>query len=352
VCSDGNACTQTDTCQLGVCVGANPVVCTALDQCHVAGVCNPTSGVCTQPNAVNGTSCNDLDECTVNDTCQNGTCTGQMTECKVTGGGQINVMNPSGTANFGFNVQTDPQTHTIKGQLEYNNQSTKPPATYHSVSIDTLVINSIDHCTANPMLAGKRATFTGTIKRKSDGTTHPFTVRVEDCGEPGRNDYFSINIMGGDNQAGPLIRGNIQIHSSPQSGTSVTGAGGGVYPPGTLLSGVSLEGLQFGKGLTIASVGSSQGQFQATLIGTSLTGVKRYIQVEGKPTTGSLSGVNSATFGGTCLVDMGDGTPPLTNVPFTVSIVTNPDGTGSLALVLGTASLPAATVTEGYMTIK
>src|SRR5215469_1066679 len=36
-CNDGNACTQTDTCQAGVCVGSNPVVCAASDQCHVGG---------------------------------------------------------------------------------------------------------------------------------------------------------------------------------------------------------------------------------------------------------------------------------------------------------------------------
>ena len=44
-CDDGNACTLQDTCQSGVCVGSNPVVCTALDQCHNVGVCDPTTGV-------------------------------------------------------------------------------------------------------------------------------------------------------------------------------------------------------------------------------------------------------------------------------------------------------------------
>ena len=40
VCNDGDACTQTDTCVAGVCMGANAVVCTAIDQCHEAGVCD------------------------------------------------------------------------------------------------------------------------------------------------------------------------------------------------------------------------------------------------------------------------------------------------------------------------
>ena len=75
-CNDGNSCTQTDTCQAGVCTGSNPVVCTASDQCHVAGTCNTSTGLCSNPNASNGTSCNDGNSCTQTDTCQTGVCTG------------------------------------------------------------------------------------------------------------------------------------------------------------------------------------------------------------------------------------------------------------------------------------
>ncbi|TMA43559.1 MAG: hypothetical protein E6J81_15855, partial [Deltaproteobacteria bacterium] len=75
-CTDGNACTQTDTCQAGVCTGANPVVCSALDQCHVAGTCDPASGTCSTPNKADGTTCTDGNACTQSDTCQAGTCTG------------------------------------------------------------------------------------------------------------------------------------------------------------------------------------------------------------------------------------------------------------------------------------
>jgi cysteine-rich repeat protein len=75
-CSDGNACTQTDTCLSGTCTGANPVVCSALDQCHVAGTCNPGSGTCSNPNKPNGSTCNDGSACTQTDTCQSGACTG------------------------------------------------------------------------------------------------------------------------------------------------------------------------------------------------------------------------------------------------------------------------------------
>jgi len=75
-CNDGNACTQTDACQNGTCLGANPVICVPLDQCHIAGVCSVGSGVCSNPNAPNGTVCNDANACTQTDTCQTGTCTG------------------------------------------------------------------------------------------------------------------------------------------------------------------------------------------------------------------------------------------------------------------------------------
>ncbi len=75
-CDDGNGCTQTDTCLGGACIGANPVVCTPLDQCHVAGVCSTTSGQCSNPTKADGSACNDGDACTGPDTCLAGACQG------------------------------------------------------------------------------------------------------------------------------------------------------------------------------------------------------------------------------------------------------------------------------------
>src|SRR6185312_12117866 len=46
-CNDGNACTQTDKCSSGTCVGSNPVSCTPQDACHTAS-CDPSSGACVQ----------------------------------------------------------------------------------------------------------------------------------------------------------------------------------------------------------------------------------------------------------------------------------------------------------------
>src|SRR5262249_24454314 len=75
-CNDGNMCTLTDSCQSGTCVGANPIVCMPLDQCHNAGTCNQTTGMCPNPAQPNGTPCNDSNACTQTDTCQTGICTG------------------------------------------------------------------------------------------------------------------------------------------------------------------------------------------------------------------------------------------------------------------------------------
>ena len=75
-CNDSDACTRTDVCRAGVCVGLSPVTCTASDVCHVAGTCDPVSGTCSNPPAPDGTACNDYNACTQTDTCQAGTCMG------------------------------------------------------------------------------------------------------------------------------------------------------------------------------------------------------------------------------------------------------------------------------------
>jgi alpha-tubulin suppressor-like RCC1 family protein len=78
-CDDGNACTHPDTCQLGACIGVNPVICAAPDQCHTLGTCNSMTGKCSNPMQVDGAMCNDGDACSQMDTCQSGVCTGSTT---------------------------------------------------------------------------------------------------------------------------------------------------------------------------------------------------------------------------------------------------------------------------------
>ena len=69
ICSDGNACTQTDTCQAGSCVGSNPVTC-GNTECTAAGACAPSTGLCP---ALPAAACEDGNSCT-NDACRSGVC--------------------------------------------------------------------------------------------------------------------------------------------------------------------------------------------------------------------------------------------------------------------------------------
>jgi len=128
--------------------------------------------------------------------------------------------------------------------------------------------------------------------------------------------------------------------------TGVAGAGAGTFPANTALSGVSLSGLKFAMGVLIPGVSTADGQLQATLLGRSILGQPQNIEVEGDATRGTLA-TGSRTFSGIATVDMGDGTPPLLNVPFTVTAT----ATG-LVLTLGATNLPAATLSAGSITIK
>ncbi len=56
----------------GLCSG---VVCTASDQCHGVGTCDPMTGICSNPALTDGTSCNDMMTCTLGATCKTGVCT-------------------------------------------------------------------------------------------------------------------------------------------------------------------------------------------------------------------------------------------------------------------------------------
>lgn len=58
-CDDGDACTLFDVCQSGACVGGEPVLCEASDECHEAGSCAPSTGACENALAPDGTVCSE-----------------------------------------------------------------------------------------------------------------------------------------------------------------------------------------------------------------------------------------------------------------------------------------------------
>jgi len=127
----------------------------------------------------------------------------------------------------------------------------------------------------------------------------------------------------------------------------VTGAAEATFPDGATFNGIPLRGLTIGQGMFIAPDGSATGQFQAVLLGSSLLGTPQNITVEGEVSSGSVGADGSATFSGTATVDMGDGTPALPAVPFTVTV-----SGGSLGLILNAVALPTATLSAGSIAVK
>ena len=105
--------------------------------------------------------------------------------------------------NFGFNVKSDDKK--IKGEMEYQDKTAN--INLHSIKMTSL---SIAPSKINAVFTG-----TGTINHVSGYT---FEVYVEDNGEPGKTDYFSIKIKDSSGtitytKAGILTKGNIQIHN-------------------------------------------------------------------------------------------------------------------------------------------
>lgn len=126
---------------------------------------------------------------------------------KVTGGGQIPVPDPdsnipiatgTGRASFGFNSQPE-KNCTIggaKGHFNYVNHVT-------GLHVDGKVLNS-------QLIAPNTVRFTGEC-----GTGCSFTVIVQDFGEPGTLDTFSLAVSGTKNEVRSqrvISRGNIQFH--------------------------------------------------------------------------------------------------------------------------------------------
>ena len=127
---------------------------------------------------------------------------------------------------------------------------------------------------------------------------------------------------------------------------SVTGAARGLFGAGAALGAVALQGVELGTGVFIEADGSASGTFHAVLQGSSL-GVAREITVEGNVSEGSVGSDGRATFSGTASLDLGDGAPALPGVAFSVTA-----GSDGLVLAIDSATLPAAGLTSGAVTIE
>ena len=130
--------------------------------------------------------------------------------------------------------------------------------------------------------------------------------------------------------------------------SQASGSGVGTFTPSTSYNGVALSGLDFGMGIEIPGDTSATGNFHATLQGTG----GQAIGVDGHASGGSIAGDGSATFSGTCTVDMGDGSTPSTGVTFTVTAAPNASGGGTLTLTLGSTRLTPASIQDGTLSVS
>ena len=205
-CNDGLACTTGDSCQSGACIGA-PVVCTALDQCHLAGVCNPMTGQCSNVNASDGSRCDDGDPCTTGDTCEAGACTGGAPSC-----GPPPPPPP----------QDPPTTTTVSCN----------PSTASRGPIPTNVSTRCTATVSDVLQAGPFAT--GTVSFFADGATGPFAT----CTINGAARVQTCSVTYGTAVAGPhpivAVYGGDRTHVMSTGATVftvtvrvVTGPGGG-----------------------------------------------------------------------------------------------------------------------------
>ncbi|HZN04111.1 MAG TPA: thrombospondin type 3 repeat-containing protein, partial [Candidatus Polarisedimenticolia bacterium] len=205
-CDDGNACTTGDTCSFNNCVGGPPVTCTASDQCHVAGVCDPGTGLCSNPEAPNGTACSDGDACTHTDVCQSGVCTGSHEDicncldddcdgtvdedCLVKVGGAPIFPIPGGTLSSGFSAY-----RLVPGPPHSNSGITTTDSAT-GLKVKSTLVQTL-------CASGNTAMFTGTCK---SGLAYPlvtpctFSAVVVD----GVLDEFTITVPEPPAQYGPV----------------------------------------------------------------------------------------------------------------------------------------------------
>ena len=99
-CTDGSACTSTDTCAGGACTGAT-VNCDDGNPC-TTDLCDPKSG-CVHGSEKDGTACDDGNPCTTSDTCGSGKCVGSgQCTCTVTFSPQVSKFTAMAIGNGGF----------------------------------------------------------------------------------------------------------------------------------------------------------------------------------------------------------------------------------------------------------
>jgi hypothetical protein len=124
---------------------------------------------------------------------------------------------------------------------------------------------------------------------------------------------------------------------------TLTSAGAGVFPAGASFNGVQLAGGTFAMGVQTYLGGSTTGDIEVQLNGSSPIGLSQWITVTGWVTNATIDN-GTWTMNGTCTLDMGDGTPPVGNVP----LIANATATG-VTLTVGGTVLPTLPKSDGWI---
>lgn len=150
-----------------------------------------------------------------------------------------------------------------------------------------------------------------------------------------------------------LVLGLVAVVYAPAPATAacecgtVTGAARATFAQGATLGSISLNSLELGTGVFVESDGSATGVYSAVVTGKSLLGQSQQITVDGKVLRGEVTPDGSAYLSGIATVNLGDGTPSLSGLPFSVSTTGD-----SVRLTFASTALPSAQLAAGDITIN
>ena len=128
---------------------------------------------------------------------------------------------------------------------------------------------------------------------------------------------------------------------------TITGAARATFAQGAILGTCVVKAMELGAGVFVEPDGSASGIYSAVLTGKSLLGQPQEITIEGKVFQGEVMPSGQTLFNGIATVNLGNGTPSLTGVPFTVSTTDT-----SVRLSILSVTLPGAQVTSGAISIE
>lgn len=150
-----------------------------------------------------------------------------------------------------------------------------------------------------------------------------------------------------------LVLGLVAVVYAPAPATAacecgtVTGAARATFAQGATLGSIALKSLELGTGVFIELDGSATGVYSAVVTGKSLLGQSQQITVDGKVLRGEVAPDGRAYLSGIATVNLGDGTPSLSGLPFSVSTTGD-----SVRLTFASTALPAARLAAGNITIN